>query len=418
LNRLFEYPSIKDLPFFWRDYSLISLLSLLVGGLIGLSCAAFLYALDWVTNLREENVFIVWLLPLAGIVIVWLYQGWGKDSQQGANLLFAQNQKIPFVIAPLIMLTTLLTHLFGGSAGREGTAIQMGVGFSEQMSRFLKQPHFFRNTLLICGIAGGFSGLFGTPVTGIVFGFEVLILTQLPVISLLPAIIVAYSSFYFCHYTGAPHTLYNEINYSSTQYFDLFWLLIAGITFGLVAWLYISMHDYFKSVMEMFKEYPYHIIVIGALAIAIFVQFYGTKFIGLGIPTIQSSFYEPQPVIDFLLKILLTAFTLSIGFRGGEVTPLFFIGATLGNALFIIGLPLPLEVLAALGFVAVLAASTNTPLACGVMGVELFGMDLGMYFIFTCYVAYFFSGKTGIYSSQPTPPLKRALYQKIGWSKS
>ncbi len=415
MSRFFEYPSIKKLPYFWRDYSLVSVISLLLGGVIGLFCAALLYALDEVTNYREYNVQIIWLLPIAGLIILFLYQKWGAIAQQGTNLLFAKEQKIPLILTPLIFITTILTHLFGGSAGREGTAVQMGAAISEQFNRLLKHPDFFRKTLLICGISGGFAGLFGTPITGIVFGFEVLVLTQLPIISILPATLVAYSSYYMCHYTGAPHTHYTEITYLSSDYFDIAWLVLVGIAFGLTAWLYIQLHHFFKTLIENIKVSPYSIIFVGAMSIALFVHFFGTKHIGLGIPTIQSSFYELQPVYDFLLKMLLTTFTLSIGFKGGEVTPLFFIGATLGNALFIFGVPLPLEVLVGLGFVAVFAASTNTPIACGVMGVELFGMDLGMYFLFTCYVAYFFSGKTGVYSQQPIPEFKQAMYKKLNW---
>jgi H+/Cl- antiporter ClcA len=413
LTRFFEYPSPKETSYFWRDYTVLILLTALLGSGIGLACSGFLYALDWVTLFRENNTAIIWFLPLAGLLIVFLYQRWGKIAKKGTNLLFTSEEKIPLLLAPLIIITTLLTHLFGGSAGREGTAIQMGTAFSVQVNKLLKNPHYYRTTLLICGISGGFAGLFGTPITGIVFGFEILVLTQLPIISLLPATLVAYGSYYICHYTGAPHTLYPEILYTTTNYFDLLWLIVAGISFGLTAWLYIQMQQFFNSLFTNLKGSPYLIISIGGAAIAVFVYFFGTKYIGLGIPSIQASFYEIQPLFDFLLKLLLTTFTLAIGFKGGEVTPLFFIGATLGNALFILGLPLPLEVLVGLGFVAVFAASTNTPLACSIMGVELFGMELGIYFVFVCYIAYFFSGKSGIYSSQPIPPIKQAIYQKL-----
>jgi H+/Cl- antiporter ClcA len=413
LAHFFEYPTSRDTPHFWRDYSILTVFSLLLGTIIGLISSFFLYALEWVTDYRESNTSIIWFLPLAGILIVFLYQRWGKTASKGTNLLFSTEEKIPLLLAPLILITTLLTHLFGGSAGREGTAIQMGAAFSFQLNKFLKNSSYFRTTLIICGISGGFAGLFGTPITAIVFGFEILVLTQLPIISILPASLVAYSSYAICHYTGAPHTLYQEISYSTTHYYDLLWLALAGSAFGVAAWLYVQMQHFFKTLLINLKSSPYLIITVGGSAIALFVYFFGTKYIGLGLPTIQSSFYEVQPVVDFLLKILLTTFTLAIGFKGGEVTPLFFIGATLGNALFILGLPLPLEVLVALGFVAVFAASTNTPLACSIMGVELFGMELGIYFIFVCYIAYFISGKSGVYSSQPIPPIKQAIYNKL-----
>jgi H+/Cl- antiporter ClcA len=415
----FEYPTITNRKLFIKESLIWLVLAVIIGGLIGSVSTLFLMSLDWVTDTREKNSLIIWLLPLAGLLVVWLYQISGKELQKGNNILIAEYHQpktlISWMMAPLIFVTTLLTHLFGGSAGREGTAMQMGSSISDQFSFLFKDKELHRKTLIICGISAGFGSLFGTPITGIVFGFEVLILLKIPVISLLPAVLCSYTASFVNNALQAPHTQYDSVLYSQSNPIDIIWFFLAGLLFGGASYLFISMQIFFTDVIKKINQSPYLIIAVGGLLIAIFVHFMGTQYIGLGIPTITESFDSMLPVYDFLLKILLTTFTLAIGFKGGEVTPLFFIGATLGNALFVFGMPLPLEVLAALGFVAVFAGATNTPLACSVMGIELFGMELGIFFVLTCFLAYLVSGKHSVYEAQQLPPSKAKLYKKLRW---
>jgi H+/Cl- antiporter ClcA len=415
----FEYPTITNRKLFIKESLIWLVLAVIIGGLIGSVSTLFLMSLDWVTDTREKNSLIIWLLPLAGLLVVWLYQISGKELQKGNNILIAEYHQpktlISWMMAPLIFVTTLLTHLFGGSAGREGTAMQMGSSISDQFSFLFKDKALHRKTLIICGISAGFGSIFGTPITGIVFGFEVLILLKIPVISLLPTVLCSYTAFFVSNALQATHTQYDSVFYSQSNPIDIIWFFLAGLLFGGASYLFISMQLFFNDVIKKLNQSPYLIIAVGGLLIAIFVHFMGTQYIGLGIPTITESFDSMLPVYDFLLKILLTTFTLAIGFKGGEVTPLFFIGATLGNALFVFGMPLPLEVLAALGFVAVFAGATNTPIACSVMGIELFGMELGIFFVLTCFLAYLVSGKHSVYEAQQIPPSKAKLYKKLRW---
>src|SRR5690606_16945654 len=189
------------------------------------------------------------------------------------------------------------------------------------------------------------------------------------------------------------------------------WAVLAGIIFGLVAMLFSKSMHFWSNLFAKTIKYPPLRPVIGGAVLAITIYLLGTtKYIGLGIPTILSAFETHLNSYDFLLKLILTTFTLGAGFKGGEVTPLFFIGATLGNVL-IWFIPLPMEMLAGMGFVAVCAGATNTPIACTVMGIELFGIGSGVFIALACTTAYLFSGHTGIYTSQIIGSPKNKIFQ-------
>ena len=303
-------------------------------------------------------------------------------------------------MAPLVLLGTLGTHLFGGSAGREGTAVQIGAAISDQCSRFIKLDSLDRKLFLIMGISAGFAAVFGTPLAGAIFALEVLLIGRIRFEALIPSILVAIIADQACVYFGGTHTHYLVGHVPNISILNIIWVSIAGICFGLTGSLFAKGSHFWSSQFKKFINYPPLRPVIGGSIIAIVVFLMGTtRYIGLGVPTIVESFSQPVPSYDFILKLLLTTFTLGAGFKGGEVTPLFFIGATLGNAL-IWFIPLPMDVLAAMGFVAVFAGATNTPIACTLMGIELFGIEVGQYVALACFTAYLFSGHSSIYSSQ------------------
>ena len=205
---------------------------------------------------------------------------------------------------------------------------------------------------------------------------------------------------YFCEFWGISHTQYHINIIPEMSPINLFWSVLAGIIFGLVAKLFSKSTQLWSGLFKKAIKYPPLRTFVGGAIIALAVYFMGTtKYIGLGIPTIVDAFNINLNSYDFLLKVLFTSFTLGAGFKGGEVTPLFFIGATLGNVL-IWFIPLPMGLLAGMGFVAVFAGATNTPLACTVMGIELFGIESGVFIALACSVAYLFSGHSGVYSSQ------------------
>jgi H+/Cl- antiporter ClcA len=217
---------------------------------------------------------------------------------------------------------------------------------------------------------------------------------------------------YFCEIWGVSHTQYHINSVVEMTPINLLWSLLAGIIFGLVAMLFSKSTHLWSNLFKNQIKYPPLRPVIGGAILAIAVYFMGTtKYIGLGIPTIVDAFNVDLNSYDFLLKLLFTSFTLGAGFKGGEVTPLFFIGATLGNVL-IWFIPLPMGLLAGMGFVAVFAGATNTPIACTVMGIELFGIESGVFISLACSTANLFYGQSGVYYYQIIGSPKHNLLQR------
>lgn len=395
-----SFPQGKMLLFLLRW----TVLSLVAGSLIGSASALLLVSLNWATEYRENHLWMIALLPLAGLLIGLMYHYWAGEATRGNNYLIDEIHEpkdiIPFRMAPLIYIGTVLTHLFGGSAGREGTAVQMGGAIADQFSRFLHFRPRDHRMMLTIGISAGFASVFGTPLAGAVFALEVIIVGRMRYEAILPAFLSAAFAHYVCHLWGVAHTVYSVPFVPHLRIDTLLWAVLAGIFFGLSAMLFSRGIPFWANLSKKYVGYPPLRPVVGGIVIAASVWLLGTtKFIGLGVPTIVASFSEQQEWYAFLLKILLTTFTIGVGFKGGEVTPLFFVGATLGTALSY-WIPLPMALLAGMGFVAVFAGATNTPLACTLMGIELFGAQTGIFVAVACVVAYLFSGHTGIYRSQ------------------
>jgi H+/Cl- antiporter ClcA len=380
------------------------IVTLIVGFAIGSASAFFLYALDFVTNYREQNIWIIALLPIGGLLIGLSYYYWGQNVVKGNNQLIEEihypKRKIPFIMAPLVLFGTLVTHLFGGSAGREGTAVQVGGAIADQ---FTTLPFFNKRDrpyLIIIGISAGFASVFGTPLAGAIFALEVTLIGKIRFEALFPSLVAALFAHYACNAWGTYHTHYSIGLVPELSPINMVWVIIASLVFGLAALLFSKATHFWTAQFQKFVKYPPLRPFIGGIIVALAVYLIGTtKYIGLGIPTIVDSFSQVLPWYDSIVKLVFTSFTLGAGFKGGEVTPLFYIGATLGNALATV-IPLPLGLLAGLGFVAVFSGATNTPIACTLMGIELFGIEAGVFIALACVTAYFFSGHTGIYSSQ------------------
>lgn len=392
------------------------LLVVAIGSCVGSASAFFLTALNWVTGFRESNTWIIALLPLGGLVIGLSYYYYGEGVVKGNNLLLEEfhtpKQIIPFRMAPLVLFGTLATHLFGGSAGREGTAVQMGGAIADRFTHLFTLSDADRKIVLIMGISAGFASVFGTPLAGAIFALEVIAIGTVRYRALWQSLLVAYAANYTCTAWHVSHTHYNIPFVPAMQPVTVVWVVFTGILFGLAALLFSKSMHFFTAHFKKINYPPLRPVIGGAVIALVVWQLGTTTYIGLGMPTIIASFKTQLPVYAFLLKLALTAFTLSAGFKGGEVTPLFFIGAALGNALFLF-VPLPIALLAGMGFVAVFSGATNTPLACTVMGIELFGYQCGLYIGLACVVAYFFSGHTGIYTSQAAGGPKHLLYAKF-----
>lgn len=388
-------------------------LSTLSGACIGSASALLLVSLEWVTQYRDHHLWIVAFLPVAGLLIGLMYHYWAGTASRGNNYLIEEIRSprdiIPFRMAPLVYIGTVLTHLFGGSAGREGTGVQMGGAIADQFSRLFRMHRRDHRLMVVIGISAGFASVFGTPLAGAVFGLEVIVVGHMRYEAILPSFLSAAVASMVCHEWGVEHTHYVVSEVPLPDVSNLLWAVGTGILFGLVAMLF-SRFIGFWSGMTKHISYPPFRPMIGGLVIASVVWMMGTtKYIGLGIPVIVASFSEQQMWYDFLLKILFTTFTIGVGFKGGEVTPLFFVGATLGSALSVV-VPLPVGLLVGIGFVAVFAGATNTPIACTLMGIELFGVEPGLYLGIACVVSYLFSGHTGIYTSQLIGSPKHVIY--------
>jgi H+/Cl- antiporter ClcA len=354
---------------------------------------------------------------MGGLAIGLLYHYYGKDVVKGNNLLLEEYEKplktIPLKMAPLVLIGTLITHLFGGSAGREGTAVQMGGAIADQFKKLFRLNNSDRKTLIILGISAGFASIFGTPLAGALFALEVLYFSKINLKSIILSFMVAYVAYFTVEFWQVKHTHYHIPIVPEMTIINLGLIISIGILFGLTSMLFSRTTHFWGRLFSKTIKYAPLRPFVGGIILAVAIYFIGTtKYIGLGIPTIVDSFSTPNASYDFLLKILFTGFTLGAGFKGGEVTPLFFIGATLGSALSIY-VPLPIALLAGLGFVAVFSGATHTPIACTIMGMELFGIESGVFIGIACVVAYFSSGSIGIYHSQIVKGAKHHLYQRI-----
>jgi H+/Cl- antiporter ClcA len=386
--------------------------------LSGTASAGFLWALEQVTRLRWEHGWLLFLLPVAGLLIGWLYHAVGGRAEGGNNLIMEEIHQpgggVPRRMAPLVLVGTLITHLCGGSAGREGTAVQMGGSLANAYAKLCRIAPDNIRTLLMAGIAAGFGSVFGTPLTGAIFAMEVLVVGRMQYDALIPVLVASVVGDFTCSAWGIHHAIYH-IGFSETtgalHLLDgalLGKAVIAAMAFGVASQVFAELTHAIKKQFARFIPYaPLRPAIGGVLVIAL-VYALGTRdYLGIGVTspdpgatTILSAFTTGGATPwSWWWKLLFTAVTLGSGFKGGEVTPLFFIGATLGHTLGI-ALGAPIDLFAGLGFIAVFAGATNTPLACTMMGIELFGAHHAVYFAVACFIAYLFSGHSGIYSGQ------------------
>lgn len=413
LNELFVLQPAEFGAFLWLAGKWL-LLGGAAGVLAGTASYIFLISLAWATALRLAQPMLLYALPVIGFGVGWLYYRFGGTAALGNNLVIDEvnnnRAQIPLRMAPSVLLGTILTHLGGGSAGREGTAIQMGASLADGLRRLLGLTGEDRRLLLMAGISGGFGSVFGVPAAGFVFGMEVQGIGRIRYEGIIPCLVAAFVGDLVGRAWGAPHSHYPHFDAIPLEPVLVLKVALAGVAFGLTSLLFVELTHGIKILMGRLSRWTPLYPLLGGVVVIGLTALVGTRdYLGLSLPLIKAS-VEGTGVAPgaFALKLLFTAITLGTGYLGGEVTPLFVIGSTLGATLQgLLGGPPGL--LAAVGLVAVFAGASNTPLACAIMGIELFGGGLTPYLFLGCVVAYLASGHRGIYMTQRVHQPKTAV---------
>jgi len=385
----------------WRY---VGVLVIAVGA--GIASAVFLWGLEHVALLFAQHPALLYALPVAGMLIAWIYQRYGARAAAGNNVIIDQiyapaGPGVPLRMLPLILTTTLLTHLCGGSAGREGTAVQMGGSLADAWARWRQAEAHDRRIWLLTGISAGFGSVFGTPLAGAVFAMEVLARGGMRYTALVPCLMGALIGDWTVRWLGVGHAVYVVPFIPALTPLLAGKLVLAGLLCAVVGVAFAELHQRIDGISKRWLPWPVWRAAVGGVIVIVATLSMGTTaYNGLSLPLLADAFTtNAVPTWAFVSKLILTALTLGFGFKGGEVTPLFVIGATFGATLS--GwIDAPPAYMAAVGFIAVFAVAANTPLACVLMGIELFGAGMAVPVAIVTFIGYAVSGATGIYAQQ------------------
>ena len=379
-------------------------LAFVIGVLSGLLSAAFIEALNWATDKRESNNWLVYTLPLAGLLVGCSYHYLGRGLERGSNLIIDQihshSEWIPLRLTPLIFGASVISHVAGGSTGREGAALQLAAGVTDPISKRLGFNPADRSLMLVAAIAGGFGAVFGVPVAGAVFALEVQRVGRVRYEALVPAFVASFVGDAVVRGLGVTHTHYPnmpDIAWSASMAWKV---ALFGLIGGLIAMLFVHLTRFIKDNLKKYVAWYPARPVVGGVVLAILILSFGWRdYSGLSIPLAVEAM-NGSVAGQWGTKLILTSITIGAGFVGGEFIPLFVIGALAGASFaHIIGANV--AVFAIIGSITVLAGATNAPLACTIIGIELFGGQGLPFFALACAVAYATSGHTGIYHAQP-----------------
>ena len=394
-------------------YLKLIIAGIIIGLIVGIIDTIFGRGLLLIGDIRKEYLYyFVPFLALAGLLIVFIYQKFAGKTGKGMGLIFevghGTEKEIPLRLIPIVTVATWITHLFGGSAGREGVAVQLGATLSHRFNKYFNFPDKSK-VFLVTGMAAGFGGLFQTPIAALFFGLEVLALGNLQLYALLPAIVAAFTASWTSSFLGLEkftHIVNTNLSITPMTFVKF---AILGIIFGIAGNLFVYLQSFLKKfATEKIKNPYYRIFLIGIFLSIILLLLHKGRYTGLGTNLIENSFSGKQIFgYDWILKLLLTTLTLAAGFQGGEVTPLFSIGASLGVVIAIF-FGLPIEFVAAAGYISVFGSATNTLLAPIFIGGEVFGFNNLPFFVIIVIFAYLVNRKISTYG------LQKNYFEEIG----
>ena len=380
--------------------------SIIVGLAVGVVGAVFGKALSVATTFRTGHPFMVLLLPIAGLLLVFVYNITKMSDDKGTNTIILAaraESEVKFRQAPLIFIATFITHLFGGSAGREGAALQIGGALVSPLKKLFKMDERDGSILIMCGMSAGFAALFGTPVASAVFAVEVTIVAAAQYSALVPCMISGVTSAMTAKALGAEAESFivsGVPTLSAENAVQMLLVIVLGMACAAVSVLFCSVIHKSGELYAKYIRNPYFRVAAGGLIVAVLTVLLGTTdYNGAGMDVIKRAFTGNADPMAFLLKMLFTALTLGCGFKGGEIVPSFFVGATFGCVFGgLIGLDPSFG--AAVGLIAVFCGVTNCPFASIILSCELFGMNGLPFYAAAIAISYMLSGYTGLYSAQ------------------
>ncbi|MBQ3417082.1 MAG: chloride channel protein [Ruminococcus sp.] len=386
---------------------LIAAVTGVIGGGIG---TAFRYAIDYVTAFRMEHSFLVYLLPLGGMIIAFLYRVTKLSGHADTNLIISSvrtDEKIPILLAPVIFLSTVITHLFGGSAGREGAALQLGGCIGSFIGRTVKLNEKEMPIAVMCGMSGLFCALFGTPLTAALFAMEVISVGIIYYSAFVPCLVSSLSAFGITYLLGLSPMNFILTEIPAMTLVNFLLIAVLGVGCALVSIVFCLALKWTHKLAAKYFKNEYLRVAVGGTAIALLTLLVGTRYSGTGGLVIFSAIESGEALpYDFALKIIFTALTIGFGYKGGEIIPTFFIGATFGVVVgSLIGLP-P-QFAAAAGLVSLFCAVVNCPIASLALSVELFGGAGIIFFGVSVAISYMLSGYYSLYSGQKIMYSKR-----------
>lgn len=384
--------------------------SVIMGCLLGLIGSLFYWALYGVTNYRLNSPDVIYLLPFGGLAIIGLYHLFNALKSTGTNLVLSaihSDEEVPIKMALLIIVSTLITHLLGGSAGREGAALQIGGSFGNHIAKMMKLDERDTKILIMCGMSACFSALFGTPMAAAIFSLEVVSVGLMHYAALVPCVLSSLIASGIAQFFYIEHTAFNVYNIPAMGFTTALETIGISACFALASILFCVVLHKNEYVFKKYLKNPYYrIFICGFMVLLVDLTLGTTDYMGAGGEVIARSFDTRQEWYVFLLKLFITSLTLSGGFKGGEIVPSMYIGATLGSFLApIFGLPIPIA--AGCGLVSVFCGVTNCPITSLLIAIEMFGTEGAHYYIISIAISYLLSGYYSLYSTQ------KIVYSKL-----